>query len=177
MIVKVFNNVKRFLFLILLQVLLLNHVQWSGYVNPYIYILFIMMLPLETPKWLVLVIGFVTGLIIDMFGNTSGLHAAASTMLAFARPGVLNLISPRDGYESETPFTPQKMGLNWFLAYIIILTVIHHFFLFYMEVFRFSEFFSTFFKALLNSIITIALLLIGIYLFGKPSKANERFAG
>jgi len=177
MIVKVFNNVKRFLFLILLQVLVLNHVQWSGYVNPYIYILFIMMLPLETPKWLVLMIGFVTGLVIDMFGNTSGLHAAASTMLAFARPGVLNLIAPRDGYEFETPFTPQRMGLNWFLAYVSMLTVIHHFFLFYVEVFRFSEFFSTFFKALLNSAITIALLVIGIYLFGKQSKANERFAG
>ena len=177
MIVKVFNNLKRFLFLVLLQVMVLNHVQWSGYVNPYIYILFIMLLPLETPKWAVLLLGFTTGLIIDMFGNTSGLHAAASTLLAFARPGILNLIAPRDGYEPETAFTPQKMGLNWFLAYVIMLTVIHHFFYFYVEVFRFDEFFYTFFKALVNSAITILLIVIGIYLFGKQSKANERFSG
>lgn len=177
MIVKVFNNLKRFLFLILLQVLVLNHVQWSGYVNPYIYILFIMMLPIETPKWAVLFLGFATGLIVDMFGNTSGLHAAATTLLAFARPGILNLIAPRDGYEAETTFTPQKMGLNWFLAYVIMLTVIHHFFLFYIEVFRFSEFFHTLFKAVINSIISIVLIVIGIYLFGKQTKANERFAG
>ena len=150
MIVKVFNNLKRFLFLILLQVIVLNHVQWSGFVNPYIYILFILMLPMETPKWAVLLMGFATGLIIDMFGNTSGLHAAAATLLAFARPGVLKLIAPRDGYEPETTFTPQKLGINWFLAYVIILTVIHHFFYFYLEVFRFSEFFFTFFKEMSN---------------------------
>jgi len=177
MIVKVFSNLKRFIFLMLVQVIVLNHVQWSGYVNPYIYILFIMLLPMETPKWAVLLMGFATGLVIDMFGNTSGLHAAATTLMAFARPGILNLIAPRDGYEPETAFTPQKMGLNWFLAYVIMLTVIHHFFYFYVEVFRFNEFFSTFFKALVNSIITIALILIGIYLFGKQSKANERIAG
>ena len=105
------------------------------------------------------------------------LHAAAATLLAFARPGVLKLIAPRDGYEPETTFTPQKLGINWFLAYVIILTVIHHFFYFYLEVFRFSEFFFTFFKALLNSAITIVIILIGIYLFGKQPKANERFSG
>ncbi len=177
MIVKIFNNAKRFLFLILLQVIVLNHIQWSGYINPYIYILFIMLLPMETPKWAVLVLGFTTGLIIDMFSNTSGLHAAAATLLAFARPGVLRLISPRDGYEPETNFTPQKMGLNWFLAYVIILTLIHHLFYFYVEIFRFKEFFITFFKAILNSVITIILILIGTYLFGKQSKANERITG
>jgi rod shape-determining protein MreD len=177
MIVKVFNNLKRFLFLMIIQIIVLNHVQWSGYVNPYIYILFVLLLPMETPKWAVLMIGFATGLIIDMFGNTSGLHAAATTLMAFARPGILNLIAPRDGYEADTPFTPQRMGLNWFLAYVTMLTVIHHFFYFYVEVFRFSEFFSTFFKAIVNSMITIVLIFIGVYLFGKQSKANERFAG
>lgn len=177
MIVKILNNLKRFLFLILLQVVVLNHVQWNGYVNPYIYILFIMMLPLETQKWAVLMMGFGTGLIIDMFGNSSGLHAAATTLLAFARPGVLKLIAPRDGYEPDTSFTPQKLGIKWFIAYVVILTVIHHFFYFYLEVFRMDEFFLTFFKALLNSVITIVIIIIGIYLFGKQPKANERFAG
>lgn len=177
MIVKIWNNVKRFLFLVLVQVVLLNHVQWSGYVNPYVYILFILLLPMETPSWLVLLVAFFTGLVIDMFGNTSGLHAAASTFLAFARPGILRLISPRDDYEAETAFSPQKMGLNWFLAYVSMLTLLHHLFYFYTEVFRFSEFFLTFFKALVNSAISIVLMLIGIYLFGKPLKSNERITG
>ena len=177
MIVKIYSNSLRFLFLVLLQVIILNHVQWSGYVNPYVYILLILLLPIETPKWLVLLLAFLTGITIDMFGNTSGLHAAATTLMAFARPKVLKLISPRDDYEAETALTPQKMGLKWFIAYVSILTLIHHLFYFYVEVFRFSEFFQTSFKAILNSAITILLILAGVYLFGKKSKSNERIIG
>src|ERR1043166_5831297 len=113
MIVKVYQNVRRFIFLIALQIIILNHIQWSGYVNPYAYILFIILLPIETPKWLLLILGFLTGLVIDTFGNTSGLHAAATTLMAFARPWVLSLVSPRDDYEKETELTPQRMGLKW----------------------------------------------------------------
>jgi hypothetical protein len=85
----------------------------------------------------------------------------------------LRLVSPRVDYDSETSLTPQKMGLKWFLTFTAIMTVIHHFTFFYIEVFRFSEFFITFFKALLNSAITILIIMMGMYLFGK-APANER---
>src|SRR3954463_13540886 len=100
MYIKIFQNVKRFIFLILLQVLILNHVQWSGFVNPYVYILFILLLPIETPKSFVLLLAFTIGIVIDMFSNTAGLHAASSTLLAYARPFVLKAISPREDYEA-----------------------------------------------------------------------------
>jgi rod shape-determining protein MreD len=173
MYIKIFQNIKRFVFLILLQVMILNHVQWSGYVNPYVYILFIMMLPIETPRWMVLLLAFMSGLIIDMFGNTGGMHAAATVFMAFLRPGILNLVSPRDDYDSETSLSPQKMGLKWFLTYAGIMVTMHHFTFFFIEVFRFSEFFITFFKALLNSIITLLIIILGLYLFSKAS-SNER---
>ena len=173
MYVKIFQNVKRFVFLVLLQVMILNHVQWSGFVNPYVYILFIMMLPLETPRWMVLLFGLLTGLLIDMFGNTGGMHAAATVLIAFLRPNVLRLVSPREDYDSETPLTPQRMGLKWFITYSVIMVLIHHFTFFYIEVFRFSEFFITFFKVILNSVITLLIILLGMYLFGK-APANER---
>jgi len=174
MYIKIFQNVKRFIFLILLQVMILNHVQWSGFVNPYVYILFIMMLPLETPRWFVMLLGLITGLIIDMFGNTGGMHAAATVLMAFLRPAVLRLVSPREEYDTETSLSPQRMGLKWFLTYTTIMTLLHHFTFFYIEVFRFSEFFITFFKALLNSFITLLIILLGMYLFGTKQK-NERF--
>jgi len=176
MYVKIFQNVKRFVFLMLLQVMILNHVQWSGFINPYAYILFIIMLPYETPRWMVLVLALITGLIIDMFGNSGGMHAAATVLMAFLRPNVLRIVSPRDDYDSETAFTPQKMGLKWFVTYAAIMVIIHHFTYFYIEVFRFSEFFLTFFKALLNSIITLLIILLGMFMFGKK-KTNERIIG
>jgi rod shape-determining protein MreD len=177
MIVKILQNLFRFLFLVLLQVLVLNHIQWSGFVNPYVYILFILLLPYETPKWMVLVAAFILGLTIDMFNNTSGMHAAACVMLAFARPRILKLIAPRDGYESETKLTPFVMGFKWFVTYVSLAVLLHHFIYFYIEVFRFNEFFFTFFRALLNSIITILLIILGQYIFSKRNKKTERVLG
>jgi rod shape-determining protein MreD len=174
MIVKIVFQILRFIFLIGIQVVLLNHIQWNGYVNPYVYVLFILLLPVEIPNWLLLVLAFFTGITIDMFGSSGGMHAAASVFMAFVRPGVLKLIAPRDGYESEMKLSPQVMGFNWFVTYISIMVVIHHFVCFYIEVFRFSEFFNTFFKVILNSVISIAIIVIGEYLFSQ-SRKNARF--
>jgi len=177
MIVKIIQNIIRFLFLVLLQVLVLNHIQWSGFINPYVYILFILLLPYETPKWLLLVSGLILGLTIDMFGNTSGMHAAATVLMAFARPRILKLVAPRDGYESETKLTPFVMGFKWFITYVSVSVLLHHTAYFFIEAFRFSEFFFTFFKAILNSIITILLIIFGQYIFSKRSKKTERVLG
>lgn len=72
--------------LVLLQVLLLNNIQFSGYINPYMYVLFILLLPFETPRYLLLLLGFFLGLLVDIFSNTPGFHASATTFLAFCAP-------------------------------------------------------------------------------------------
>lgn len=174
MIVKILSHFGLFIVLISIQVMVLNHIQWNGYVNPYVYVLFILLLPVETPNWLLLVLAFLTGLTIDMFGSSGGMHAAATVFMAFARPSVLRLIAPRDGYEAETKLTPHVMGFTWFLTYVGILVFLHHLMCFYIEVFRFSEFFITFFKVILNSAITVVLIIIGEYLFAQ-SRRHARF--
>ena len=171
---KISANVKRFLILVLLQVMILNHVQWIHFINPYVYILFILLLPIETPVWLVMLLGLATGLIVDMFGNSGGIHAAATVLIAYLRPAVLRLLSPREEYDTEMTLTPQRMGLKWFITYASIMTLLHHFAFFYLEAFRFSEFFITFFKVILNTIVTVLIILLGTYLFGKKQK-HERF--
>jgi rod shape-determining protein MreD len=91
--------------LILLQVLVLNNIQFSGYVNPYVYIMIILLLPSLTPSWMVLTIAFFTGLVIDLFSGSPGMHASATLLAGFARPFVLRVIAPRDGYDpGSSPF-------------------------------------------------------------------------
>lgn len=150
----------RFVALILLQVLVLNNVAFSGSINPYLYILFILMLPFDAPKWLSLVSAFFLGLSIDIFTSTVGMHAAASLFMAYSRNYLLKLFAPRDGYDPILSPTIQDMGLVWFLSYSSILTFLHHAFLFTIELFRFTEFFPTLGRALLSSIFTIILILI-----------------
>jgi len=83
MINPVTRNILRMFILILFQVFVLNNIQVSGYINPYMYVLFILLLPFETPRWLLLISGFAIGISIDLFANTPGMHASATVFMAF----------------------------------------------------------------------------------------------
>lgn len=174
MTIKIIQYILQFTFLVLLQVLVLNHIQLNGYINPYIYIYFILVLPVGISNSLLLLIAFALGFSIDVFSSSGGMHSAATVFLAFCRPAVLKLIAPRDGYDLENKLNAKTMGIKWFLTYASILVVLHHLVLFYIEVFRFSEFFVTFAKAILNSVITLIIIIIGQFLFGKTKSQNER---
>ena len=149
-----------FILLLLLQVVLFDNIQFSGYVNPYVYILFIMLLPVEIPSWFLLLVSFFMGIMMDLFSGTPGMHSSATVFAAFARPGVLRLISPRDGYESHSEPGMLSYGMRWFLLYSIFMVLIHHTVLFYLEVFRFTDFFRTFLRVLLSSMFTITFIMI-----------------
>ena len=172
--VKVIQYTFQFILLVLLQVLVLNHIQLNGFINPYIYTYFILLLPVGISGPLLLLVAFLLGFSIDLFSSSGGMHSAATVFLAFCRPGVLKLIAPRDDYDPEIRLNAKTMGIKWFLTYAAILVTLHHLTLFYIEVFRFSEFFSTFFKGVLNSVITLVIILVGQFLFGKTKSQNER---
>ncbi|MFZ4059415.1 MAG: rod shape-determining protein MreD, partial [Ferruginibacter sp.] len=72
-----FRNISRFFLLILLQVLVFNNMHLNGYINPYVYVLFILLLPFETPQWLLLISAFLLGFGVDLFSDTMGMHTAA----------------------------------------------------------------------------------------------------
>jgi len=154
----------QFLVLVLLQVFILNNVQLGGFINPYIYILFIILLPVNTPKWLLLVLGFVLGLSIDLFAHTPGMNSSASVFLAFIRPYILEIVAPREGYEKDSSPRIKIYGFTWFLRYAFIMVLAHHFVLFYIEVFRFSDFFLTFSRVILSTIFSTLLIVTIQYL-------------
>jgi rod shape-determining protein MreD len=157
-----------FILLILVQVLLFNNIQFSGYVNPYVYLMFILLLPVEIPSWLLLLLSFATGMIMDFFSGSPGMHSSATVVAGFCRPYILRVISPRDGYEPGSNPTMLIYGFRWFLSYTLLMVLIHHSILFYLEVFRFSDFFRTMFRVLLSSLFSITfILLIEFYRRGK----------
>lgn len=170
MIIEILKIVFRFIILIAVQVLILNHIEISGYINPFLYVLFILMLPIRIPRIFLLIIAFATGLCVDLFTNTAGMHAAACVLMAYLRPGWLKIIAPRDGYDAEAVPSVKRFGFQWFIIYSSVMVLIHHVFLFYIEVFRFSEFFSTLIRALLSSLITLLLIIITQYLFTKQEE-------
>jgi rod shape-determining protein MreD len=152
-----------FILLILVQVLVFNNIQFSGYVNPYVYIMFILLLPVEIPSWLLLLLSFLTGIIMDFFMGSPGMHASATLFAGFIRPYVLRIISPRDGYEAGSAPSMFTYGFRWFVIYTTIIVFIHHLILFYLEVFRFADFFITMERVFLSLVISITFILLFEY--------------
>lgn len=152
-----------FIFVVLIQVLILNQLQISGYLNPYFYVLFIFLLPVSTPRYLVLLLAFISGFSIDFFTDTPGLHAAATTLIGYLRTPVLYLVSGRGSDMAEYP-TLKNNGLRWFLVYSVLLVLIHHFFLFYMEVFSFTGFFRTLIRVIFSTILSVFVIVLSQFL-------------
>ena len=159
------KNIGRFIFLVFFQVLILNNIQFSGYITPYFYIYFILLLPFETPRWLLLSGAFLLGITIDVFANTPGLNAAACVLMAFIRPLVINSISSGTEFMVGTHPSLKNQGLKWFAYYSVILVLSHHFVLFFLEIFRFTEFFQTLLRVLLSAAFTLLLVFLSEYLF------------
>lgn len=158
------NSILRYgliiIILILFQVLVLNNIQFSGFVNPYVYIMIVLILPFSLPAWLLMIISFLTGMVIDLFSGSPGMHASATLLAGFSRQYVLRLLSPRDGYESGSDLSMAAYGFRWFFIYASAIVIIHHTTLFYLEVFRFTDFFRTIFRILLSSLFTIGFILL-----------------
>ncbi|MEI6576422.1 MAG: rod shape-determining protein MreD [Bacteroidota bacterium] len=167
---EVIKNILRFILLVVIQVMVLNRINLIGFLNPYVYVLFVLLLPFETPAWLLLFAGFGMGLSIDAFTNSWGLHTAATTFMAFSRPGVLGLITSKKEYEPGLRPGIRDLGINWFLSYTFSLVFLHHFALFFLESFRFSEFFPTLLRVILNTLLTMGLLVLSQYLFTRKKK-------
>jgi len=173
MIIDILKHLRRFIVLLLLQLFVLNNIQLSGYINPYLYILFLMSLPFETPIWIVLLSSFSMGILIDLFSDTHGLHASVSVLMAYIRKPILRFISPREGYDSSAMPTLNYLGFGWYVWYAGIMVFLHHFIFFFLEAFRFSEFFKTFWRMLCSSTLTMVMIFIYQYLLYRQPRGKN----
>jgi hypothetical protein len=142
----------------------------SVFLNPYVYVLFILLLPFETQDWVVLSFSFVLGMVLDTFSNTVGMHTASLVFMAFVRNYLLIVMAPRDGYEQEKTPHYSDMGLVWFIMYASILVFIHHLTLFVLEDFRSAYFFTAVFKALLSGVFSLIIILILMLFSYRPRR-------
>ncbi|HEY0898226.1 MAG TPA: rod shape-determining protein MreD [Sphingobacteriaceae bacterium] len=161
----IITNLIRFIVLVLLQVLFLKNTGYYNLATPYLYILFILLLPFEIPNFLLFLLAFITGLTVDVFYDTLGLNAAACSLLALVRILFISVTVQKDGFDNEPEPRLGLMGFRWFFFYAVILTFFHHLVLFTFEVFRFSEVPYILLRALLSSLFTVFLILVAEFIF------------
>lgn len=159
------KDILRFFVLIALQVLLLDHINLGGYINPSLYVFFILLLPFEIPGWLLLILAFLIGLGVDVFSNSTGLHTAASVFMAYIRPWVIRKTGAPADYEGNLKPGIADMGFRWFLIYAVILIFAHQFVLALLDTFTFAEAGLISIRLALSTAFTLVLVIISEYLF------------
>lgn len=166
----------QFIVIMLIQVFFLNGIMIKSAVTvlhvpvfiPILYPLFILLLPVNIPHPLLMLLGFITGLTMDMFSNTPDMHASACLLIAFIRPFVLNLFLQQQMKElGSTIPSLYKLGFNSFLMYCIIMIVTHHFYFYILQFWSFKSILIILYKTLLSGILSIILIILAQLLFAK----------
>lgn len=129
--------------------------------------LFIILYPVNGNKYGILLASFFLGIVMDLFCNSGGVHAAACLVLAFCRPYIFKF-SFGLSYEYQTvrlndALTPERF------SFILIAVIIHHLVLFLLEIFKLSFIPEILLKTVLSTVFTIIISIIIIYII-KPGK-------
>lgn len=170
MIIELITYLLRFFGILFLQILIVNNIELNTYINPFIYVIFILALPVNVKPWIVLVISFITGVAMDSFSSTPGLHMAATVFMGYLRGFYLKIAASKEDLEGNIIPSISQKGPVWFLLYTFILVLAHHFFLFFLEVYSFKEFFRTIARIFFSTIFSVALIMLGELLFYKSVK-------
>ena len=160
----VITNIRRFLLLFFIQVLVLKRVDISwqdfNYIFLFIYPLFIFLLPLKVSRTLQVLLAFLIGLSVDVFYDTPGLHSAALLFTTFIKKYILKFLEPVEGYKMDSTPTIRKYGFNWFLIYSSTLLFIHLLLYFSLEAFSFVYFFDVLLKTIFSFIFSQFILVV-----------------
>lgn len=164
----IFINIVRFIVLVIFQALILNNINLAGFINPYLYIIFILLYPLDGNKGLLIFLSFLLGLSIDIFEDSGGVHAAACAFIAYIRPVVLKY-SFGVSYEYNSVKIRKADPMERF-TYIASLVFMHHFVMFALEIFSVDHIQLLLKSTLFSGIFTIILIVSTLVLFNRKPK-------
>jgi hypothetical protein len=149
---------------LLLQVLLLKNLVLFNTAFCFLYVAFVLLLPIEIKTMTLMFFGFTLGFMIDIFYDSLGLHASTMVLIAYLRNFWLNAITPQGGYDAGTGPTLSANGAQWFIVYALPLIFLHHAVLFFMEAGGFSVFWHTMLKVICSLLFTMTVVIFIQYL-------------
>ena len=164
----------RAILIMIIQVLILKRMgsgsQWLWlYGDIFLYPIIILLLPFRLARHYVIILGFLIGLLIDIFYDTVGVHAFALTAMAYARGIILSYLEPRGGYQLTMSPTRLSMGINWLLTYTAISFIIFVFLYFTAEIFTFLYLGKILAKTIVTFLLSM-MTIIGYHMLFNPRK-------
>ena len=152
--------------ILLLQILLFNNINFSQHINPYLYITFIFIFPLNKNRFVFLSTTFIYGLTLDLFSDTGGIHAASLLFVAFLRVSFIKLFFKKNTIDYLL-FNLHSEAFGQVFNYVVTMTVIHHFILLSLDNFSFHNMETVLSNTLYSSTFTLLLYFLGSYILRK----------
>ena len=156
---------------LIVQVLLLKNLVIYEVAFCYLYIAFILLVPVETNTLVLMGAGFLLGFFVDIFYDSLGLHASATVMVAYFRNYWLATITPQGGYDAGGSPSVSANGLQWFVVYSMPLVFVHQLFLFFTEAWGFSIFWYTMQKVMASLLFTMTVIILLQFLFSEKRRS------
>jgi len=153
-----------FFIYLLVQVLLFKSFILFNTAFCFLYVAFILFLPIEINTLALMFIGFSLGFMVDIFYDSLGLHAFTLVLIAYLRNYWLSVISPQGGYDTGSGPTLAVNGVQWFLVYTVPMIFLHHFVLFFLEAGGFVVFWYTMLKVIASLLFTMTVILLIQYI-------------
>ena len=150
---------------LLIQIYVLNEILFAAYINPYLYLIILIIMPIKTPKWFLLIYAFTFGLLIDVFSGNLGIHSTACLIMVIIKSSISKITIPHNIIEDNDELIMQKIGAKSFMLFSSILIFIHHAILFLLEHAAFN--FQILIKIILSTLITSIIIYITQLFFYK----------
>ena len=145
------------------QIYILNEVMFASYINPYLYLIILFVMPFKTQKWFLLIYAFILGLSVDIFSETLGMHSSACLIIALLKPAITKITIPHNIIEENDELIVQKIGIKSFILFTSIVVFIHHSILFILE--HASIDLRILLKIILSTIISSIIITICQFFF------------
>ncbi|HSJ68040.1 MAG TPA: hypothetical protein VK921_10215 [Anditalea sp.] len=152
------------------QVFVLKNVVLFGTAFSFLYVIYILIFPIEIKTIPLMVISFLLGLSIDIFYDTLGMHTASLLVVAFLRKSWLNVHTPTGGFDDNTQPTVLNMGLGWFITYSLPLIFIHHLTFFFIDYLGTDFYLPIIIRTFSSMVFTFMLGIIAQMLFYKKKR-------
>jgi rod shape-determining protein MreD len=165
-------NIFRFILILLFEVLFLSNIHVHPLISPIVYPLFILLLPFQTPQWIMMILGFTLGMTIDFFLGTLGMHAAVLVLIAYIRPTLISLITPK-GTEFELSPNIYFQGFGWFVIYLTIsffIAITSHFLIENGGLYNFG---LLLLKIVISTTLSIFISILFLYIFSASKRRRH----
>lgn len=146
--------------LLLLQEFVLSSINFSVFVSIYIYIMVVILLPLQMKPLRILLASSLFGLAVDFYSGTGALTAIVMTWIGFMRPYVAKLTLPSDIIVAGGIPYARRIGTRSFFKYTFVMSFLFVSLYSFLEIMSLENFGFTAIRVAASTVATTLLIYI-----------------